>query len=59
MANTPEHNEYIQLFMEGFAGQSKERKVSLPYGIVEEMPTLTKNGKGSEWRCVVRVPADL
>jgi hypothetical protein len=58
MAGTPEQNDYNQLSLEGFAGQSKE-EVSLPYGIVEAMPTFTKNGKGSEWRCVVRVPADL
>jgi hypothetical protein len=59
MANTPDRNEYNQLSLEGFAGQPKEREVLLPYGIVEETPTFTKNGKGSEWRCVVRVPADL
>lgn len=58
MPQTPECNEYHQLVFEGFSGQPEEEK-TLPYGIVEETPTVTKNGRGSEWRCVVRVPSDL
>jgi hypothetical protein len=59
MAGTPEQHDYSQLALEGFAGKAKEEEVVLPYGIVEAVPTFTKNGKGSQWRCVVRVPADL
>jgi hypothetical protein len=59
MGGTPEENDYSQLSLDGFSGQAKEEEVALPYGIVEEMPTFTKNGKGQEWRCIVRVPTDL
>jgi hypothetical protein len=38
--------------------QTKE-EMSLSYCLVEAMPTMKKNNTGPEWRCVVRVPADL